>query len=98
MKISLFPGTYISSKDASSGGSILEDDFDIIFIACFMDKKSSKVSSSICCNFYFLGFFSLTPKGLSRFRRGVDSFATMLPFFLQEFQCYMEHLQLEYEI
>jgi len=43
MKISLFSGTYISSRDASSGGSILGDDFDIIFNACFMDKKSSKV-------------------------------------------------------
>jgi len=42
MKISLFPGTCISSKDASSGGSILGDDLDIIFIACFMDKNLQK--------------------------------------------------------
>jgi len=59
MEILLFPDTWISSRNASSGGpslgeSILEDDFDTIFITCFMNEKSLGVSSSICCNFYFL--------------------------------------------
>ena len=61
---------------------LLEDDFDTIFIACFMDEESSSVLSSICCNFCFLGFLSLAPTGLSHFKRGIVSFATLLPFFL----------------
>jgi hypothetical protein len=52
-----------------------------------MDKKSSGVPSSICCNFCFLGFLSLGPIGLPRFKRGINSFAIMLLFFfLQGFQ------------
>jgi hypothetical protein len=54
MEILLFPDTWISSRDASSGESILEDDFDTILITCFINEKSLGVSSSICCNFYFL--------------------------------------------
>jgi len=38
--ISLFPDTYISLRDASLGGSILGDDFDTIFITCFMNEES----------------------------------------------------------
>jgi len=83
MEISLFfKYLEIFSGCPSSRESILEDDFDTIFIACFIDKESSGVLSSICCNFCFLGFLSLAPTGFLRFKRGIDSFATMLPFFL----------------
>jgi hypothetical protein len=65
----------------SSGGSALWDDFDTIFISCFMNEESSRVLSSICCNFYFLWFLALKPTCLSHFKHGIDSFANMLLFF-----------------
>jgi len=49
-----------------------------------MDDESSGVSLSICCNFYFLRFLSLPLTSLLRFKHGIDSFATMLPFFSLE--------------
>ena len=46
-----------------------------------MGEDSPRVSSSICWSFCFLGFLSLAPIGLPRFRRGIDSFSAMLIFF-----------------
>jgi len=46
-----------------------------------MDEDSPRVPSSICWSFCFLGFLSLAPIGLPRFRRGIDSFAVVLTFF-----------------
>jgi hypothetical protein len=59
--------------------------FNIIFIVCFMDEKSSVVPSSIYCNFCFLRFLFLVPTSLSCFRLGINSFVTMLPFFFRDF-------------
>jgi len=53
-------------------------------LVCFMNDESSRVLSSICYSFCFLGFLSLTPTGLSRLKRCIDSFATMLSFFHQK--------------
>jgi hypothetical protein len=61
----IFLSTFISLGDAFSGGAILKDDFNMIFIVCFMDEESSGVPSSICCNFCFLGFLFLAPTSLS---------------------------------
>jgi len=76
MEVLLFLGILISL-----GGSILGDGLDKIFIAYFMDEDSSGVPLSIYCNFCFLGFLALAPTDLSRFKRGIDLFATILAFF-----------------
>ena len=59
MEILLYLSTWISLRDTtleglSSGGSIIGDDLDTIFVACFVDEDFSRVLSSICYHFYFI--------------------------------------------
>ena len=70
--------------DSSSGDLFLGDfcslvlDKWIIFIAFFMGIVPSGATTLFSCVFLFLGFLSLAPIGLPRFKCALDSFAATL--------------------